>query len=98
MSRRGKIHVMMPANSNEGSEQMPLRVGEKIPVSGIYRVHHRDHRSPHEVTLLRDETFPPCAKCGNCVYFELVTSLPGLENRDFHIRLFAIPDEGTEAA
>lgn len=89
---------MRPATSNESSEQTPLRVGEKIPVSGIYRVHHRDHRSPHEVTLLRDEVFPPCAKCGNSVYFELVTALPGLEHRDFHIRLFAIPDEGTEAA
>jgi hypothetical protein len=45
---------------------------EVIPQSGIYRVRHRKHRLPHEVTLLRDQKFPRCAKCEQAVVFELV--------------------------
>jgi hypothetical protein len=45
---------------------------EVVPQSGIYRVRHRKHRLPHEVTLLRDQRFPRCAKCQQAVVFELV--------------------------
>jgi hypothetical protein len=33
---------------------------------------HREHRLPHEVTLLKDEQFPRCCKCNNSVTFELL--------------------------
>jgi len=49
-----------------------FQTGEVIPQSGIYRVRHRKHRLPHEVTLLRDQEFPRCAKCQNAVTFELL--------------------------
>jgi len=37
-------------------------------------------------------------KCGHSVSFELVKAIPRLEDKDFQIRLYAIPDEESEAA
>lgn len=48
---------------------------EPVPQSGIYKVRHKKHRLPHEVTLLRDQRFPRCAKCDNAVVFELVRAV-----------------------
>jgi len=67
--------------------------GQQVPTSGIYTVVHRQHRLPHEVTLLKGETFPRCAKCGDLVEYILsqaasiqrtATSLP--------VRVYALPD------
>jgi hypothetical protein len=44
-----------------------FKTGAVIPASGIYQVIHSAHRLPHEVTLLRGETFPKCQKCANAV-------------------------------
>jgi len=49
-----------------------FRTDETVPQSGIYRVLHKKHRLPHEVTLLKDQQFPRCSKCKNAVVFELV--------------------------
>jgi hypothetical protein len=68
-----------------------FRCGEKIPQSGIYRVVHRNHRLPHEVTLLRDQLFPRCAKCEDSVYFELVRSAPDITLAPFKVALYALP-------
>lgn len=89
---RSNVFVMTPANQNNHPEQPVLRVGDAIPESGLYRVHHFEHRSPHEVTLLRNELFPRCAKCGDAVYFQLVRAVPGLERKDFKVRLYSIPE------
>ena len=75
-----------------------FHVGDAVPESGIYRVHHFDHRDPQEVTLLRSELFPPCAKCGDSVHFELIKSLPGLESSHFCVRLYNIPSDEPQAA
>jgi hypothetical protein len=48
-----------------------FRTDEVVPQSGIYRVRHRKHRLPDEVSLVRDHTFPRCAKCKDSVMFEL---------------------------
>ena len=90
--------VLTAANQNDRPEQPLFRVGDVISYSGIYRAHHSEHRIPHDVTLLRGEVFPPCAKCGNTVRFELVRAVPSLEDKDFHIRLYYIPLEEPEAA
>jgi CheY-like chemotaxis protein len=50
--------------------------GETIPESGIYTVIHEQHRLPHQVTLLKAEVFPRCAKCGRLVGFVLDHSAP----------------------
>jgi hypothetical protein len=52
-----------------------FKTGAVIPASGIYQVIHSAHRLPHEVTLLRGETFPKCQKCANAVTFKLVRAL-----------------------
>jgi hypothetical protein len=75
---------------------MRYRTGQSIPTSGIYRVEHQQHRAPHEVTLLRGEEFPRCARCGDRVEFELVKAAPDLANRPFAIHLYEIPDLDTD--
>lgn len=84
------------ANENSRLDQIFFQVGDPIEFGGIYRVHHLDHRPTHEVTLLRNEVFPPCARCADSVRFELVRSIRGLEDLDFHIRLFNIPNDEVE--
>ncbi len=70
-----------------------FKTGEKISESGVYKVIHQQHRLPHEVTLLKGETFPRCAKCGDRVEFELVHAAPYQRSgTNFQVQLFALPD------
>jgi hypothetical protein len=74
--------------------KMTLRFksGDTIPESGLYKVHHAQHRLPHQVTLLEGQTFPPCAKCRDEVRFELVRVLPALaRERRGCVSLYALP-------
>ena len=70
--------------------------GDKIPESGIYRVVHRNHRLPHEVTLLCDQLFPKCIRCEDSVYFELVRSAPDITLTPFKVALYALPASDEE--
>ena len=97
-SRRSNVVVMTPAKANDHPEQPFFRPGDAILESGIYRVYHAGHRLPHEVTLLRNERFPPCIKCGNSISFDLARSIPALEDLDFHIHLYSIPHPEPDAA
>jgi hypothetical protein len=78
-----------------------FRTGMLIPSSGIYQVVHSAHRLPHEVTLLKGETFPKCQKCHEEVTFHLLGALDySTVVRDFswRITLYELPvleDEGT---
>ena len=49
-----------------------LPAGTTALASGIYRVRHDRHRSPHLVIAIRGEEFPPCRKCHSAVRYELV--------------------------
>ena len=69
-----------------------FKTGQLIPASGIYRIVHRQHRLPHIVTLLKNETFPRCIKCGNLVEFELVLAAEHYRNTEAGVRLYALPD------
>jgi len=74
---------------------------EKIPESGIYRVVHAQHRLPHEVTLLKGQVFPPCARCHDEVRFELVRTLPSPWDRRGSVSLYELPvleEEDTTAS
>jgi hypothetical protein len=53
----------------------PLRPGERVPQSGIYRVYHHSHRLMHEATLIKDELFPHCRQCAGEVRFEFIHPL-----------------------
>ena len=83
------------------AEKLPLpyfRPGEAIPVTGIYRVFHAQHRVSHEVTLLAGEVFPRCAKCNSDARFELITqALHAKADADFRIRLFEVPHPQEES-
>jgi len=47
--------------------------GEKAEVSGVYRVTHDPaHKQPHEITMDKGHTFPPCPSCGHGVRYTLV--------------------------
>jgi hypothetical protein len=69
-----------------------FHTGDIVPDSGIYLVTHPEHRLPHEVTLLRDQKFPTCAKCDTAVVFELVQAAPHLEDAEFRVALHRIPE------
>jgi hypothetical protein len=77
------------------------RTGLEIPHSGIYLVMHKEHRLPHEVTLLKGEQFPPCAQCSKAVQFELLMGVSDLALSPFRVTLHQIPEieiEDTKAA
>ena len=94
--RATKSGLSLVKSSSKGmrSKGAVFQTGEKIPMNGIYRVIHHQHRLPHEVTLLRDEEFPKCAKCQDAVKFELVY---GVDSNDVQnelstrIRLYELP-------
>lgn len=66
--------------------------GDKVPVTGLYVVHHAAHRLPHEALLLKDEQFPRCGKCADQVGFELLKAAPGFDqHRDRIARLYELP-------
>lgn len=71
-----------------------FRTGERIPESGIYRVIHREHRLPHEVTLLREGEFPRCARCQDAVQFQLIQAAESIQvTHEFstRIHLYELP-------
>jgi len=55
-----------------------FKPGDSCLETGIYRVFHDQHRLPHEVVVLRGDSFPRCAKCTEGVSFVLFYSAPML--------------------
>lgn len=90
MNRLAK--VSSPTSRNEFALGLVAvyRTGEKVPESGIYKVHHKSHRLPHEVTLLRDQIFPRCCKCADAVIFHVVQLATDGERRG-KIILYELP-------
>lgn len=86
-------NVIEPSFPNEFrfDRAMVLRTGQKVPESGIYRVTHGDHRLPHEVTLLKDQTFPRCSQCADLVEFTVVAIAPAMGERRGRIVLYELP-------
>jgi hypothetical protein len=74
-----------------------FQTGEPIPESGIYRVIHKTHRVPHEVTLFNGQTFPRCSKCKDAVHFELIHAATELlHGQGFRVYLHELPAEDCE--
>lgn len=68
----------------QAKAKQEYRPGETTPESGVYVVIHHGHRAEHDVTLFRDETFPPCTRCGDAVRFRLAgIAIPIQEDKDF---------------
>jgi hypothetical protein len=73
----------------------PIRhkTGWQVPYSGIYRVYHKEHRLPHQVTLLKENSFPACAKCKEAVHFELVMGIAEPSTKfGFRVTLNELPE------
>ena len=75
MLPKGSRPFLVKSAAGKMAEGATFRTDEIVPQSGIYRVRHSSHRVPHEVTLLRDQYFPRCAKCDTAVMFELVRAV-----------------------
>jgi hypothetical protein len=63
-----------------------FETGSLIPESGTYRVVHAAHRLPSEVSLVRGEKFPRCAKCSDRVIFQLIRA----NSEKFHYQPMAL--------
>ena len=51
--------------------------------SGVYRVYHYAHRSPHEVIVIAGTVLPKCRGCGDRVQFApLISGEPLESDRD----------------
>lgn len=75
-----------------GKSSRTFETGDSIPESGIYSVVHCEHRLPHEVTLLRHEFFPRCAKCGTRVRFKLLQAVPEANTpAALRVKLYELP-------
>ena len=66
------------------AERTLYKAGERVPVSGIYRVAHIAHRGPHEVLAIVDEEFPSCRICRNGVSFQVLHPV-GYVNHDWDL-------------
>jgi hypothetical protein len=51
------------------------RPGDRVLVSGLYRVVHTSHRAPHGVLVFRGEELPTCRSCKRDVTFTLITAV-----------------------
>ncbi len=49
--------------------------GERVESDGVYRTRHLAHRVMRAVVLLKNHAFPPCARCSNPVYFDIIRPL-----------------------
>ena len=94
--RARQSRLILVKSAPSGMRKQPIfRTGEPIAESGIYRVIHKAHRLPHEVTLLKDQVFPRCAKCRDEVKFELVRAVSDrLNHQDFRIYLYELDEQG----
>ena len=54
------------------STKASYKPGEIVPIDGIYKVSHAQHRLPHKATFKARERFPACHKCDKMVRFELL--------------------------
>ncbi|HEY5030441.1 MAG TPA: hypothetical protein VIK39_18700 [Candidatus Angelobacter sp.] len=95
MRAKASSLVLVKSAAGKMVKRPKFRTDETVPQSGIYKVQHRKHRLPHEVTLLQDQQFPRCAKCQNAVTFELVrdvnTENDGIRRYTSQICLYELP-------
>ena len=73
-AKRPELFLVKPA-PGKMAKRPTFRTDDIVPQSGVYKVSHRKHRLPHEVSLLRDQQFPRCAQCQNAVIFELLKAV-----------------------
>ncbi|HEY7406042.1 MAG TPA: hypothetical protein VIB39_21125 [Candidatus Angelobacter sp.] len=69
----------------------PHSTDDVVPATGIYVVHHAEHRLPHEVILVGGDRFPRCSKCRTAVTFSLIHEAHA--GSEYHpVRIYELPD------
>jgi hypothetical protein len=53
-----------------------FETGEKVSLSGHYKVFHKAHVLSSEIALLNGRSFPACAQCKLPVHFRLKWGVP----------------------
>jgi RNA polymerase-binding transcription factor DksA len=95
--RHSSVTQRPPPSESRQKENLRVirhRTGLEIQQTGIYRVHHDNHRLPHEVTLLKGESFPRCSQCGSAVEFELLKAAPEIDlAAGFRVVLYELPSQ-----
>jgi len=86
-------------SSSVQRDRRAYQPGHLVPVSGIYTVVHRRHRSDHEVLAIRGEEFPTCRVCQEDVKFYILQVIPHVTH-DFDLTgpLFRMPQRKAKAA
>jgi hypothetical protein len=93
-AKQPSLFLVRSTSGSMRRDHPTFRTNEVVPQSGIYRVPHRKHPLPHEVTLLRDQQFPRCARCQHAVIFEMIRAVTFTEEsleQYPQIRLYEIP-------
>jgi hypothetical protein len=92
MAGRGSRLFLVKSAPEKMVKRPRFHTDEIIRQSGIYKVRHKKHRLPHDVTLLRGQYFPRCAQCDRAVVFELVkAAMDEAEAGTSQIRLYELP-------
>ena len=95
MPSKRRAHGLKLVKAHPPPPSSYSRTGEPIAVSGIYRVYHKEHRVPDEVTLIKDEIFPRCEKCDEAVRFKLLRKAADISSDSdfgkFGFKLFCLP-------
>ncbi len=80
-----------------------FKPGDRVPDSGLYWVHHYQHRLAH-LARIRYQSFPECAQCGERVRFErapMDTDPKAMwlrEDVDFRHALRHLPEQDEEGS
>lgn len=92
MAAKGPRLVLVKPAPEKTVKRPRFHTDEIVSQSGIYKVRHKKHRLPHNVSLLRDQYFPRCAQCDTAVIFELVrAAMDESETGISQIRLYELP-------
>lgn len=65
---------MMPGSAVH--DVRAYRPGQLVPISGLYRVVHQNHRAEHEVLAIRGDEFPACRVCKEGARFYVAQVIP----------------------
>jgi hypothetical protein len=66
------------------AEGETFHTDQKCRASGIYSViHDKNHVLPHDVTMIKGRTFPPCRGCENRVQFKLKYAAQHIDSNEW---------------
>jgi hypothetical protein len=84
--------IMRSKISSISDAKQSWETGSTVPRNGLYKVSHKEHLLPAEVTLRAGQSFPRCGACAIPVTFRLKRALDGHGlAAGFHVELYELP-------